>query len=193
VEENFLALLLEDPTGNRFIICSIYGPNSYNPQFFNLLRTDIRQLGNYPVVIGGDCNCTPSTDPINVNINCFNMIDVPNARQSQLVAELCDELNLADPFRFLHPNKSEFSYVAKNAARPTRSRIDFFLISRTILTEVFYCEIDMTRLTKAFDHNVIYLDFKDRRTKKPTATLRIKPRILRDPDIDTVCKSAKLN
>jgi len=75
--------------------------------------------------------------------------------------------------------------VSKNAARPTRSRIDFFLVSTQLLPEIQPCSIDITRLSKAFDHNAVHLDFIIR-NKQPNRSLRINPRILADPEIDIV-------
>jgi len=95
--ENFLLLLLEDSTGNKLIIGSIYGPNNYDPEFFERLERGLRILGNHPTVLGGDFNCTVSVDPINLNIDCQGMNSLPNSRHSQLLENLCTDLNLMDP------------------------------------------------------------------------------------------------
>ena len=79
-EENFL-LLRVVIQGTTVILGSIYGPNEYNPNFFNLLDTAIRDLGNWPIILGGDWNCTFSSDPILLNIDCRNMVNLPNFRQ----------------------------------------------------------------------------------------------------------------
>jgi len=153
--ENYLAILIENTEGKKMIVVSIYGPNTHNQQFFTALCADVASLGDYPVIKAGDWNCTYDTAPVAANIDCFNMADVPNLRHSMYVNELCENLNLADPLRFLRPDAREFSYVSKNAARQTRSRIDFFLVSNDSLACVNNCTIDVTRLTKAFDHNTI--------------------------------------
>jgi len=74
-DENFLVLLAESSKGKRVILASIYGPNSYKPQFFNALKNAVRNCGNLPVIIAGDWNCTVSQDPAADNIDCFNMAE----------------------------------------------------------------------------------------------------------------------
>ena len=56
-EENFL-LIRAVIQGTTVILGSIYGPNEYNHNFFNHLDTAIRDLGNFPIILGGDWNCT---------------------------------------------------------------------------------------------------------------------------------------
>jgi exonuclease III len=52
-EENFIAVLMEIKNV-KLIMASIYGPNSHNPYFFQNLYRAIIDLGNFPVIIGGD-------------------------------------------------------------------------------------------------------------------------------------------
>jgi len=56
-DENILLLLLQDPTGNKLIVGSIYGPNSYDPDFFTNLSSGLNRLdqgtGNTPIILGG--------------------------------------------------------------------------------------------------------------------------------------------
>jgi len=190
-EENYLALLLQNREGKRAIVVSIYGPNTTNPRFFANLAADVLSLGNYPVLIAGDWNCTVSRDPVQINLDCFNMADIPNARHTELLAQLCDTLKVSDPFRFLWPEKEAYTYVSKNTVRQTRSRIDFFLISDDSLQSVHKCDIDITRLGRAFDHNAIHLDFK-KPVKKRIAAPKINPFILADPDLDIIVQMAAI-
>jgi hypothetical protein len=76
-EENYLLLRIQ-LQGKTFIIGSLYGPNSNNPAFFDNLKRDLNQLGNFPIVLAGDWNCTYSTSPLNENIDSMNMRTVPN-------------------------------------------------------------------------------------------------------------------
>ncbi len=125
--ENFLLLLLSNPAGTCFILGSIYGPNNYDPQFFNRLAGALRQLGNYPVILGGDWNCTVSIDPIQNNIDCHQMTNVPNARHSNKLRELMNEFNLVDPYRALWPNRRDYTFIPKGTVREYKSRLDFLL------------------------------------------------------------------
>ncbi len=57
--------------------------------FINTISTTISNFGNYPVVIGGDWNCTISCEPSPSNIDTLNMQNPPNLRHSNLVKKLC--------------------------------------------------------------------------------------------------------
>jgi exonuclease III len=105
-EENILALYTTIK-GTDLLLVSIYGPNNNNVDFFDFLRTICDRYRNTNIIIAGDWNCTYSTDPLAENIDCFNMKRLPNIAHSRLVSNLCDDFNLADPFRILHPDSRD--------------------------------------------------------------------------------------
>jgi len=154
-DENYLLATLEDTTGKKLNIGSVYGPNIYCPEYFARLEADIHRLGNFPLILAGDWNCTVSSLPVNIN----PMVDLPNKRHSELLELLMRRAQLVDPFRFLHPEKNEYSYIPRNTLLKNRSRIDFFLVSERISEHIQTCEIDNTLLSKAFDHRAISLSF----------------------------------
>jgi len=158
-ENYILALLQHNTTGSRIIVGSIYGPNSNNPEFFAQLEADLRKLGNYPIVIGGDWNCTVSSLQANLNPDCLDMAEIPNKRHSEILEGMTNRLRLTDPYRLLHPAKSDFTYVPRSILQTNRSRIDFFLISESTTEWLNCCEIDRALLSKAFDHKAILLSF----------------------------------
>jgi hypothetical protein len=169
------------------IIGAVYGPNDYDPNFFRELNDAILNLGNVPVILGGDFNCTYSADPVNVNIDCHGMVSLPNHRHSMLLAELCENVSLCDPFRFKFPSVKKFSYKPFGVLRKNRSRIDFFLISNNITVGNFDCTIGDSTLSTAFDHKPCFLNFSsEMNRKRGTKKLQISPSILRDVDLDIV-------
>jgi exonuclease III len=169
-EENFLLLkvLLR---GEVIILGSVYGPNNTNPEFFNNLKQGVRLLSNngtIPVLLGGDWNCTPSVDPVELNIDTYNMRSLPNHAHSVLLNSMCTDLDLIEPFRLLHYNKIDFSYAPRSEALRNKSRIDFFLISGVISRAVSKCYISDALQNKLFDHKAvnIYLNSKKKSKKK---------------------------
>jgi exonuclease III len=96
--------------------------------FFYNLKNDLRSLGNHPIILAGDWNCTYSSDPLNSNIDCINMRNLRNFLHSQLIDDLCNELTLEDPYRSLNPAKVDFTYIPRAAGKNNRSRIDFFCV-----------------------------------------------------------------
>jgi hypothetical protein len=118
------------------------------------------------------------------------MQDVPNSAHSKKIREICNNLELYDPFRTLFPNRKDFSYSPWGTLRRNRSRLDFFRVSKKIIGNVEECYIGNNTLSKLFDHKAIFLNF----SKAKTGSIRptISNSILRDPDIDFVVKLASL-
>ena len=83
--------------GTSLIIGAVYGPNNHDPVFFNNLKRDIRALGGHRIVLGGDWNCTYSNENVNHNLDCLNMVNLPNLRHTNLLLQMCDEFDLTDP------------------------------------------------------------------------------------------------
>jgi len=156
-EENFLAVKAT-VKGKNVILCSIYGPNSHAPEFFISLFNGIRSLGNLPIVIGGDWNCTYSAAEIHDNIDCIEMAELPNSRHSRYLSEFCNDLGLIDPFRGNFPEKREYTYKPFGEARKNRSRIDFFLVSENIFPLCSDCTIAENFQSKLFDHKGVFLN-----------------------------------
>ena len=86
-------------SGNNFILGAIYGPNNHDANFFLQLKTAITSLGNFPVILGGDWNCTFSRVGCLSNPDCLNMAALPNKQHSDYLNTLCAELDMVDPFR----------------------------------------------------------------------------------------------
>ena len=49
------------------------------------------------MVLGGDWNCTYSNENVNHNLDCLNMVNLPNLRHTNLLLQMCDEFDLTDP------------------------------------------------------------------------------------------------
>ena len=187
-EENFLLVRVEI-RGKTLILGSVYGPNKIDENFFKNLKTSITELGNYPIIIGGDWNCTISKDPIEDNIDCLNMQNIPNVRHSNLVEELSTSLSLMDPYRGLFPLRRDFTYVNKAVGRKNRSRIDFFLVSIDLFPSISECDIMPGLQSSLFDHKAIILSFYPR-VKIKSNKITISPAILNDDDIRIVVETA---
>jgi exonuclease III len=121
-EENILTLRLLHQGNNReLIVGSIYGPNRAEPQFFNNLRDLLRNDNDVPIILGGDWNCTDSSEPVRFNPDLCNMQNLPNKRHSELLSNLCDDMSLADPYRVKFPNKKEFTFIPSDPIKKNRS------------------------------------------------------------------------
>ena len=81
--ENILALRIQ-LLGTEFVLCGIYGPKNVCPQFFSDLNNIFSNAVALLIIVGGDWNCTLSSDPVKVNIDVINMANLPNIQYNIL-------------------------------------------------------------------------------------------------------------
>jgi exonuclease III len=161
---NILGLIINHK-GEKILIVAVYGPNNYCEEFFSDLENILESCKTIPVLIGGDWNMTPSAAPVGTNIDVLNMQKLPNERHTRLLLKLQLKYSLIDPFRVLHPNKIEFSYIPRDLAKKNRSRIDFFLVSRNWIPVTNECFIAEALQCKLFDHKAIVFSTKKKNNK----------------------------
>jgi exonuclease III len=173
IDENFLILECTI-NGVRYGIGAVYGPNNTSRSFYNGLSTVIRTLqasGITNLVIGGDWNTTWDRRPVTENIDTFCMAGLPNAKNSELLENMCNEFGLIDPFRALYPDRREYTYLPFGNVRLNRSRLDFFIISNTMLDMVHDCTVDCSLKCKLFDHKCVTLTIHKRMQQRPKKDL----------------------
>jgi hypothetical protein len=178
---NIIVLDINLDVGNeRLIVGSLYGTNQNEEGFFNTLDQFLTHLNGPPIILGGDLNATWDNRNVNVNLDVHAMQNIPSIFRTNKIRSLCTNFNLVDPFRSLYPNKKDFTYVPSVVDNLNRSRIDFFMITVTLLPHVKNCSISAGLLTTHFDHKCIYLNFK----KKPVSkTFPIKISILKEDEV----------
>ncbi len=96
IESNILGLLLEMDK-YIFAIFAVYGPNDNDKTFFSNLAKFVTDLGDVPVIMGGDWNATYSQLPTQSNIDIVNMQSPPSLIRSGWLTDLCASFNLLDP------------------------------------------------------------------------------------------------
>jgi hypothetical protein len=84
---------------------------------------------------------------------------LPNPNHSSRLKIICDDFNSTDPFRFLYPEVIDFSYVPRNNMQLNRSRLDFFIISDSLLPGLSDCSINESLQNKLLDHKAVKLCF----------------------------------
>jgi hypothetical protein len=181
--DNYL-LLRAQINGSTVIIGSVYGPNENSPTFYDRLKNAVKNLGNFPCILGGDWNATHSCLPLASNIDVLKMQALPNINNSRKIKEICSELNMSDPYRILFPKKLEYSFAPWGNTRPNRSRLDYFIISNNIVPLVNACYIKPHVQNRFFDHKAVVLDFTVKRSV--SSRPNISNKILNDPDLDTI-------
>jgi exonuclease III len=196
--ENYLIIDVEI-NKIRYGIGAIYGPNSTSREFFygvcNCLRS-LRAVGTSQFILGGDWNTTIDRNPVTSNIDTFYMSGLPNPVNSELLNRLCIEFKMLDPFRALYPTKRDYTYLPFGTVRLNRSRIDFFVVSASILNSVSECSINDSVSCKLFDHKQVNLLLNSPKTVHPTK-IRLSNSYLKDEclsfSVDIAARRAHLH
>ena len=180
-EDDNILLLDIDFTGISFTLGTIYGPNEDDMSFFDTLKKGIKDLKNANIIIGGDWNSTWDNAEVNVNIDVINMANIPSRRRSDKLREICTELNLTDPYRTFYPTRREYTYIPSALGLTNRSRLDFFIISESVLNKTVNCSVPHSLTSTVFDHKPVFLTTK---RKKIIHKQSINDIILDDPDLN---------
>jgi hypothetical protein len=154
--------------------------------FFENLQRDVRILNNETIILAGDWNATWDSSPVASNIDVINMQNIPSKFRSEIFFQMARNLSITDPFRFLYPQRKEFTYVPNIAANRNRSRLNFFLISENIIGECRTVTIPPHLSSKTFDHKSVEINFCHFYSKN---TQVIKDTILKDPLLHSVIKA----
>ena len=105
-------------------IVNIYAPNIETPQYIRQTLTDIKGEIDSNSIIVGDFNTllTPMDRSSKQKIN----------KETQVLNDTLDEMDLIDIFRTFHPNAEE--YIVLSSAHGTFSRTDHILGHKSNLT-----------------------------------------------------------
>ncbi len=160
-----------------------YGPNHDNQLFFESLTEKIRMFNSDFVIVGGDWNTTFDSRPSNYNLDILNTASIPSARRSTWLNQLCTDCNLTDPFRYFYPDSKEYTYVPFAAAANNRSRLDFFLVTESLLSQCVNCRIPHSLSSLLFDHKPVFLQFN---RFNPYKIQTIDDSILKDSDLSDI-------
>jgi hypothetical protein len=165
----------------------VYGPNTNDLTFYDFLQGTLSRWKELPAILGGDWNATFSNLPLDINPDVFSMRAVPSTVRTERILQLCEEFSLSDPYRSLHPDWKDYTYIPAGDMRLNRSRIDFFLVSDSIFDSISACDIAQSFCKKSFDHKKITLSFKKIKKKGRKC---INNRILENPLLDCAIKLA---
>jgi hypothetical protein len=114
------------------------------------------------------------------------MLNPPSKLRSGWLNEICLSSDLIDPYRAFHPSRRDFTYIPRGAKK-NRSRLDFFLISNSLLPYAKRCIIADTVSTSLFDHKAVTLSFFH---EKISSKLVINRTILSNPRTDDIVLAA---
>lgn len=130
----------------NIILVNLYGPNIDDPNFYNNVFLLISYMQG-AIIIGGDFNCT-------LNPKLDAGIDPTHSRSRKIILQFMQELNLVDIWRVENPTKKEYS--CHSTTHNTYSRIDYFLMSKSLTPKVSSCIYKSILIS---DHALILLNY----------------------------------
>jgi len=185
-EENIL-LIKCTINNNSFVLGSVYGPNEDNETFFINLARFLERCQGSNIVLAGDWNTTVSGRNVENNADVHNMRSIPSATRTLWLNDLMARFNMIDIFRHRNGDVRDYTYVPFGSVRKNRSRIDYFLVSDSLIGHVSDCSIMQHNLGKMFDHRPIFLALGTVKKKGRTV---LNNRILNHPLLFRTCKLA---
>lgn len=185
--------LLQDPAGRfvvvggtllnqEIILVNVYGPNNDDSTFFsNLFMTVSSFRGE--IIMGGDFNCAP-----NPLLDRSSRNDCSHTNTRKVIGHFMSELHLCDIWRIRNPTTLEYS--CHSNTHKTQSRIDYFLISETLVANIQDCGHKGIVIS---DHALLFLHYRLTPHPRGQTVWRLSPRWLHDQKfLNTVERNIEL-
>ena len=129
--EGRLLCLLVKVNNHIFKLVNVYAPiiPRERKQFFQSFKHVLK--GKHHIILGGDFNCV-----VDISLDKSGGNDIYGNLASQNLVQVCNDHNLIDIFRKLHPH--EQSYTWRNSLHNIFCRLDRFYISDSLIPNVTY-------------------------------------------------------
>ena len=162
----------------RLTLVNLYGPNRDKPNFYTQVKNDIDDFNNETVIIGADYNLILEPEK-----DCKNYRYINNPRARDVVLDLRAEFNLIDIWRELNLDKEQFTWKKTHPFK--QARLDFFLISEFLFTNIENAEIVPGYRT---DHNAVTVTLCFQKYNKGTSYWKFNNSLLKDPSYVSLVK-----
>ena len=135
-EKGSAILLTLEVNGENLRVANVYGPperddSIFFDEFFKFATPDREEH----LIICGDWNVF-----LNPELDSYNYVSRDRRAQSRkVIHDNCQKLNLHDVWRLQNGDRKQFSWRKSNPVKC--SRIDYFLVSQSILNKTASCEI----------------------------------------------------
>ena len=175
---NFCITELELHNKLSIVICSLYGPNIDNPNFFQNIENHILKFNNPIVIKGGDWNAT-----LNFKMDNTKYVNHNNPRNVKAIKKLINNLNLQDAWRVA--NKEKMKYTWSQGISGKQARLDYFLISEELLSITKNFKIGNKYRT---DHSIISFELTISENKKGPGIWKFNNDLLKNKDFIKMVK-----
>ena len=160
--------------GVKTTLCNVYGPNSDDPSVFEHMCTELCTFEMTLTILGGDLNLC-----MNNSLDRVSSANSPleHTKCKDVIVAFAEDYDLVDAWREQHPNQKQFTCVRNNP--PSKSRIDFFLVSRNLL----YSKSGMqSKIRNGYltDHRMVSLQLDINNTPRGKSYWKLNNSLLQD-------------
>ncbi len=157
---------------HKITLLNIYGPNDDTPEFFEGVQEIITEFDNPHTIICGDWNLIMDKD-----LDCYNYVNLNNPKAREKVLDLCNEMDLIDPWRIQNPNIRRYTWRQHGSSK--QSRLDFFLTSSELHSNITSCDIKPGYRT---DHSLVEIQFDFSKIERGNGYWKFNNSLLCDKD-----------
>ena len=168
---NYLNLQLRLTTITLNLV-NVYGPNSDDPKFYEVIENLIDEENFDYNLICGDLNLV-----LNPEIDSFNYKHINNPRARQSVLSMISGHDLCDLYREFHPEKKRFTWRRRHPLK--QARLDYFLASTNILDLIKNCEISISYRS---DHSILKLEIMLNKFERGKGIWKFNNSLLENPE-----------
>ena len=139
-------LLLSEIQGHKVILANVYAPNTDDPTFFGQLECKLNDMGDHPILMGGDFN------QVMDNILDRSTPSQRQCRSASVMQKMCKAFGLVDIWRLFNPSTRDYTFYSPR--HNTLSRIDYIFVSNSATSSVVSSSIGSILLS---DHAPVFL------------------------------------
>ena len=164
----------------RVSMINIYGNSRRDdPDFFLNICKILEEIGNENIILGGDWNVV--LDPKLDARNSSSLSRRPRSREK--IIEMMALFDLVDIWRQIYPDKRGYTWRRFNSFQ--QSRLDYFLISDSLLTDVKGVKVLSGYRS---DHSMVFLELESNRKKKDRQFWKFNNALLKDKEYMQIIK-----
>ena len=171
---NFVVLNAKYESFTITLAC-IYGPNSDEPKFYEKIVFDHLQRCQESsdfCIIGGDWNIS-----LDQGLDTFGYKSENNVNSKKQVLSCMESLGLVDIFRELNPTRRRYSWRQFGGVK--RARLDFFLVSSTLIP--FVSKVDILPGIDS-DHSMPIMDIDFAKFQRGKGFFKFNNSLINDKD-----------
>ena len=131
-----------------YCIGNVYAPNVNDAPFFNRIFEEIKDMDCIYTILGGDYNVV-----LKAEVDRSSNVIYNNENKEVLLTEM-ENLTLVDIWRQMHTSEKKFTWM-RGRNKDEWSRIDFFLVSSSLVQQCQSCDIHSTVIS---DHSMVSLE-----------------------------------